>query len=392
MIERKWRQLRWGALLIVAVACRPSLPLEFRDWSIPVAEDTPVRSLANVEPRERTEDLDLERDLVVGAAFGKPFYTPKGVAVDEKGNIYVLDAGNNRVVVFDPDGTPIRTFGRLGQGPGEFHSARLIAVVGERVIVHSQRGARWSIFDLAGNSLADHAVDGRFLPETVVGWDKHVLLLNRTPSFVLPGGAHPPSMPWIAGQYALDARPVAKYVELEQRTRSYWANEAEAGSIPLRAGYPAGVIGADGRIYITSGVEYQVLAMSPNGTPRWALRVAYVAPAPSDEYKREVVALLRLDSSDVTWPEHFATIENLEVDARGNLYVFPHAGRRPENWRQTHERVPVDVYSPEGGRQFAGWSAIEDWDAARGEYVYRIEVDSRTQEHVMARYRVAGSP
>ena len=43
------------------------------------------------------------------------FYIFRGVSVDEKNYIYVADSGNNRIQVFNPDGTFLRCFGRWGQ-------------------------------------------------------------------------------------------------------------------------------------------------------------------------------------------------------------------------------------------------------------------------------------
>ncbi len=48
------------------------------------------------------------------------FYMPSGIAVDSKGNLYVLDTGNHRIQKFSPEGTYLATIGRHGQGPGEF--------------------------------------------------------------------------------------------------------------------------------------------------------------------------------------------------------------------------------------------------------------------------------
>ena len=39
----------------------------------------------------------------------------RGVSVDEKGYIFVADSGNNRIQIFNPDGTFLRCFGRWGQ-------------------------------------------------------------------------------------------------------------------------------------------------------------------------------------------------------------------------------------------------------------------------------------
>jgi hypothetical protein len=48
------------------------------------------------------------------------FYMPAAVTVDKAGNIYVLDSGNNRLQKFSADGKFLASFGRFGQGPGEF--------------------------------------------------------------------------------------------------------------------------------------------------------------------------------------------------------------------------------------------------------------------------------
>jgi len=50
------------------------------------------------------------------------FNYPSDIALDASGNIYVLDSANNRVQKFSPEGKYLATFGRKGQGPGEFYN------------------------------------------------------------------------------------------------------------------------------------------------------------------------------------------------------------------------------------------------------------------------------
>ena len=45
-----------------------------------------------------------------------------GLAVDSRGRIYVTDAGNGRVQVFESDGTFVLKFGEPGSGDGQFQS------------------------------------------------------------------------------------------------------------------------------------------------------------------------------------------------------------------------------------------------------------------------------
>jgi len=62
------------------------------------------------------------------------FYMPGGMAVDSAGNLYILDTGNHRVQKFDPDGKYLASFGRQGQGPGDFSYPDSIAIDGQDMI------------------------------------------------------------------------------------------------------------------------------------------------------------------------------------------------------------------------------------------------------------------
>jgi DNA-binding beta-propeller fold protein YncE len=48
------------------------------------------------------------------------FYLPSDIAIDNQGNMYILDSGNHRIQKFTPDGKYITTIGNKGQGPAEF--------------------------------------------------------------------------------------------------------------------------------------------------------------------------------------------------------------------------------------------------------------------------------
>ena len=56
------------------------------------------------------------------------FSIPEGVAVDKDGNVYVTDTFNNRVEIFDADGEFISTFGRNGDGAADLERPKGIAI------------------------------------------------------------------------------------------------------------------------------------------------------------------------------------------------------------------------------------------------------------------------
>lgn len=62
-------------------------------------------------------------------ADGTPLNQPYGIDVDPRnGNVLITDAANQRVVVFDPSGRVVRTFGEDGDGPGQFALPAGVAV------------------------------------------------------------------------------------------------------------------------------------------------------------------------------------------------------------------------------------------------------------------------
>jgi sugar lactone lactonase YvrE len=56
------------------------------------------------------------------------FNGPGGMALDESGNMYILDSRNHRIQKFSPDGKYLATFGRKGQGPAEFNYPQSLAL------------------------------------------------------------------------------------------------------------------------------------------------------------------------------------------------------------------------------------------------------------------------
>jgi len=79
------------------------------------------------------------------------FHKPCDIEGDSGGNLYVLDGGNQRVLKFDNEGKFLKTFGRFGQGPGEFQLLLSIDIHEDgHVYIADWRNCRLEVFSSQG--------------------------------------------------------------------------------------------------------------------------------------------------------------------------------------------------------------------------------------------------
>ena len=83
------------------------------------------------------------------------FAEPTDIAWDKEGNIYISDGYvHSRIAKFDPYGNWIGTWGKRGQGPGEFWTVHNIQVdANDHIWVADRSNGRLQIFDTDGNFL-----------------------------------------------------------------------------------------------------------------------------------------------------------------------------------------------------------------------------------------------
>jgi hypothetical protein len=87
-------------------------------------------------------------------------YSIAGIALDRRNNVFVSDLLDYSVKKFDRRGAFIGRVGRRGNGPGEFRSPGLSAVVGERLVVLEREKRRIQVFDTRLRYAGEFAVQG----------------------------------------------------------------------------------------------------------------------------------------------------------------------------------------------------------------------------------------
>lgn len=398
-----------GCLAVGCGAPAGSVDEAPREWQFELSADATVLEPDPVPRAARTELLRPELDLTIGPAEGgePPFFAALDLAVDADGSIYVQDAGAQNIKVFDADGAPLAVIGAPGEGPGELSPATpALAVAGERVVLSDAILGRFTLWHRDG-TLADTVVpaagelvagqtedlaglsDGTF----VVAYETPTVDTGRLLRFIRldPAGELLVEYPTVPVEY----------------TRALVAGRP--GILPVVRGRGHMALSPAGELYLTPGDEYQILALTAAGEPRWALRSAWPrAPFPDDDIDRAFDAVLgqmramgmeaEADHDSVeNLPDELPALSAIKVDGRGRLWVFPYEYWNPGEPDSLGADRPVDVYDANGTRLFTGLMPASfalaagqgsSWVVAAGDHVYGVEIDPDSFEQRLVRYRL----
>lgn len=179
------------------------------------------------------------------------------LAFGPDGNLYVLDTFNSRIQVLRPDNTVVRAWGEAGSGEGQFTLPGGIAVDGAgRVYVADTENRRVQIFDANGQFLETWATSedgGRWLSPNDVAVDPAgiVSVTDGTTKQVI--------------RFDADGAVIGAF--------------GGDGSGPERLGDPVGVISdAQGNLFVADGVGSRIQVFAPDGTLLGTIGGAGVQP------------------------------------------------------------------------------------------------------------------
>lgn len=145
-MRKTTRTLALLALVSAAAACAGDSP---EASSVLVRDSAGIRVVeqsAHATPAERWS-VDFEGGTEYALPDGDvPLFRVTNALRLDDGRVIVADAGNNRVVAFDADGSMLSHFGSQGNGPGEFRNMMVMRRwIGDSLVVWDDRARRVSV-------------------------------------------------------------------------------------------------------------------------------------------------------------------------------------------------------------------------------------------------------
>lgn len=383
------------AATVLALAGAHGCNSEAPEFAIAVPAYTRVIEHRPVSAAERTARIALREDLVLPAApesAEQSLLRPRDLAVDDDGVMYVLDAAERKVQVFDAAGAWLRTLGRAGQGPAELERPSQVVVAGDRVVVFD--GATLEVWDQGGAHVGQLRTE---LPVQGTGWAEHDGDAFTVLFSVTADPEHPlETTEQRVGRVTMDGRR-----EVTFHTALLQEVVFPRGGIPVPLGFSRllAAVGSD-TLFVVDANAYQVVAFALDGTPHWTIVVPWERSAITEgQIDRAMAIIARVvpdaHRSEVAWPPANPVIADIAVDGAGRLWVIPDFSDAPPGTTE----VAVDVYDPAGERLFAGTIDLPFirergvfgdkptlWLAALGEFVYGFRRDPASGEVEVARY------
>ena len=341
-------------------------------WQGTIEEVDGVTVVKNpIEPMYGEDVLSLEEEITIGKTIKgeEPvFIVLTGIQVDSKGNIYVLDGRARKVKVFDKDGKHIRSFGREGQGPGEFQLANDIVLTPDETIMILDRGNyRLSFFSQEGELLKEVSASKipslfRIYPDSDGNYTAKISLRGRKYVYQIK---------------KLDANleELSLIAELEHPRRTD----------VLEMFFPSliAVVMKDDRIVLGNWQHYKLTVTDKTGRKIREIHKDYNPVKITDEDKERVIKELSAGiplRRRVEFPNNYPAFQGLSCDEQGRIFV------RTSERAEDNEGYYYDIFDKEG--KYIAKIPLGFFPRTwKNNKLYTIEQDEEGY-HVVKRYKV----
>lgn len=257
-----------------------------------------AQQIVQLDPEDRPIELEVEELFELGGSMQtgwSAFGEIRDVAFDAEGRVYLLDGVAEQVFVIGRNGNLVRTMGGPGDGPGEFGSARGLAVSpGGAVAIWDSRRNTFARFDPAGEYLENVAPDlpggeprapMRLIDDASMVTGTLLMILNGEHALMLSGSLDrsPSGLPIQRIDLGGGDGSVTYEAWLQPRTAG------EPGDRPMNKGFESKVwwdASADGTVVVADTVTYRVRVVDGSGTVAREIR-RNIVPAPVTDGDRE---------------------------------------------------------------------------------------------------------
>jgi len=274
----------------------------------------------------------LKEDLIIGEKTEKEDYwfsALNSIAVDNSGNIYTLDPKDIKIRVFDPMGLLLRTFGRKGQGPGEFSGPGSLRIMADGNLV---------VGDILKRTFTYLTLDGKHLK--TVSTSKLPVGLVRIDSggfvYQYKRGRGYKAVDELI-KYDPNLNPIMKFHSFERTRKSRVIN-------PFPEGYYFDVTKDDDFIWVLSST-YDIHVVDPNGkTIRRIVKdndPIKITNADKDRYTKEASSQMPSVRLRIEFPDYYPVSSRLFIDDRDQIYIRTYE-------KDAQGGVYHDVFDPEG--------------------------------------------
>lgn len=347
---------------------------------------TPRREYAWIPPdAPQREEFLVKREVFLAPDPARPetlFGPIADIAVDDAGNVYILDMGAGAVKVFSPAGQYLNSIGDgTGQGPGQLGRTGRLATGGGRLFYVSGPDRRFVTWSLDGEHVATRPL--RYRVHDIQATNDGTLIASWRSNPDFPYTFQVGNL-WSGGGVA----PLAARARHPPNAVVRGSSTYNATEIPRPRNHFS--VGPN-RLYLTTTQFYEVLCYDlTTRAEAWVVTVNYPRVSFTDAERDTVLASVRTrvsnaQENEIEWPTHYPSLDvllPLRVDGKGRLFVFPFAEDR-----EPGAHYPVDVYDADGARIAVATMPYISWFVAHDDFVYGVE-PSADDEISIIRYRV----
>lgn len=172
------------------------------------------------------------------------FFGPRGITLDDNGNVYIADTGNKRIVVTDNDGNYLYQWGYAGSGDGQFNEPTSVGRdAGGNIYVADTWNSRVQVFPADQN--------GQVSPTPIVTWGV---------ADWLPDTYFDPSLGVTPDGTVYVSVPSDHYVQASNIRGNTMLRWGGVGSDTASLNAPGGIaVGPDGTVYVADREANRIL-------------------------------------------------------------------------------------------------------------------------------------